>query len=263
MTRPPVIALLTDFGTEDSYVAEVKGAILSHNREIRIVDISHSVSPGDIRHTAYLLWRSHGWLPDDTVFAVVVDPGVGSDRKIVALQTSGYWFVAPDNGVLTMIADMHRFDAWEVSQSGKRESETFHGRDMIAPLCARLAMQEIEPADIGPAITELTKFDTPEVTASSRSIEGEVITVDRFGNAISNIPSESLSGLDDLPNARVFVDDKQVTVLGKTFSSAADGETVAYPGSAGLIEVAVNGGNLVERYSIKRGSRVRIVCDDS
>jgi S-adenosylmethionine hydrolase len=130
-------------------------------------------------------------------------------------------------------------------------------------MCARLAMHDIEPTDIGSSMTELVKLSIPEITVSSESIDGEVITVDRFGNAITNIPTEELSILDDPTSVRVYVDDRRVAVFGKTFSSAAKGETVAYPGSAGLIEIAVNGGNLVERYSIKRGSKVRIVSDDS
>jgi len=265
MTKSSIVALLTDFGTDDSYVAEMKGVMLSANPDLHLVDITHSISPGDIRHAAYLLWRSHSWFPEGTIFLSVVDPGVGSDRKMLLLQANGRIFVAPDNGLLTLVAGDHEYRAWEITGSTSisgRVSETFHGRDIMAPLCARISLSEVEPDNVGPCLQQLVKFEIAGLTIGESSIEGEIISIDRFGNAITNIPTERAAELTERAKTRVLVEGKSIGPIHGTFAEVIEGEPVAYFGSAGLVEIAINGGDFAREYVAKRGSRVRVVNDE-
>jgi S-adenosylmethionine hydrolase len=264
MTKSSLVALLTDFGTADSYVAEMKAAMIFLNPALHIVDITHSIPPGDIRRAAYLLWRSHVWFPHGSIFLSVVDPGVGSDRRIALLQTDEHLFVAPDNGLLTMIATEHEFLAWEVLSSEPASgtvSETFHGRDIMAPLCAQLSSGRVTPSDCGPPLDRLVKFRIPELKITRHSIEGEVICVDRFGNAVTNIPAERAAELGDANGITASVGQEIICPLRRTFSSVDSGQAVAYIGSAGLVELAINRGDFAGRYAVKPGSRVRIAYD--
>ena len=260
-----IVALLTDFGTDDSYVAEMKGVMLSLNRDLRFVDITHSTQPGDIRQAAYLLWRSHARFPNGTIFLSVVDPGVGGDRGILLLQTNEHIFIAPDNGLLTLIANEREHSAWEVTKGhviAETVSTTFHGRDIMAPICAQLSLGSMNPSDFGPRLQEIVKFNLAGLTATASSIEGEVIFIDRFGNAITNIPSEQLTELGESSGIRLFIGQDTIGAISKTYSSVKEGETVAYIGSAGLIELAINSGDFAKRFAVKPGDTVRVVRDE-
>jgi S-adenosylmethionine hydrolase len=265
MSMSSIVALLTDFGTDDSYVAEMKGVMLSLNPDLRFIDITHSIQPGDIREAAYLLWRSHVRFPSSTIFLSVVDPGVGGDRKILLLQTTEYIFVAPDNGLLTLIANEQEYRAWEVTDRSmmlENISATFHGRDIMAPVCAQLSLGSVNPSDLGPRLQEIVKFKVAGLKATASSIEGEVISVDRFGNAITNVPSERLAELGESAGTRVLIGQETIASIGETYSSVKEGETVAYIGSAGLIELAINGGDFAKRFAVKPGDTVRVVKNE-
>lgn len=265
MPMSSIVALLTDFGTDDSYVAEMKGVMLSLNPDLRFVDISHSIPPGDIRRAAYLLWRSHARFPKGTVFLSVVDPGVGSDRKILLLQTNEHIFVVPDNGLLTLIAIEQEYRVWEVTERSlmlEKVSVTFHGRDIMAPVCAKLSLGSVNSSDFGPCLQEIVKFKVAGLTATASSIEGEVISIDRFGNAITNIPIELLTKLGESADVRVFIGREEIGSISKTYSSVKEGETLAYIGSADLIELAINGGDFAKRFAVKPGDTVRVVKDE-
>ncbi len=265
MSMSSIVALLTDCGTDDSYVAEMKGVMLSLNPDLRFVDITHSIPPGDIRRAGYVLWRSHVRFPSGTMFLSVVDPGVGGDRKIMVLQTNEHIFVAPDNGLLTLIANEQQYSAWEVADRSmmlEKVSATFHGRDIMAPACAQLSLGSVNPSDFGPRLQEIVKFKVAGLTATASSIEGEVMSIDRFGNAITNIPSERLAKLGESANVRVFIGQETIDSISKTYSSVKEGETVAYIGSAGLLELAINGGDFAERFAVKPGDAVRVVKDE-
>ena len=265
MSTSSIVALLTDFGTDDSYVAEMKGVMLSLNPDLRIVDITHSIQPGDILQGAYLLWRSHVRFPSGTIFLSVVDPGVGGDRKIMLLQTDEYIFVAPDNGLLTLIADEREYSAWEVTERSmmlEKVSATFHGRDIMAPVCAQLSMGSVNPSDFGSRLREIVKFRVAGLTATASSIEGEVLSIDRYGNAVTNIPSEQLAELEESASIRASFGRDTIGPICKTYSSVKEGDAVAYIGSAGLIELAINGGDFAKRFAVKPGDTVRVVKDE-
>jgi S-adenosylmethionine hydrolase len=265
MSNRSVVALLTDFGTDDSYVGEMKGVMLSLNPDLHFVDITHSIPPGDIRQAAYLVWRSHVRFPSGTIFLSVVDPGVGSDRKILLLQTNEHIFVAPDNGLLTLVADERDYRAWEVTEESmmlEKVSATFHGRDIMAPVCAQLSLGAVKPSVFGPRLQEIVKFKVAGLTATASSVEGEVISIDRFGNAITNIATEQLAELGEFTNIRVFVGQETIGTISETYSSVKEGGTVAYIGSAGLIELAIKGGDFAKRFAVKQGDTVRVVKDE-
>ena len=265
MPMSSIVALLTDFGTDDSYVAEMKGVMLSLNPDLHFVDITHSIPPGDVRQAAYLLWRSYARFPSGTIFLSVVDPGVGSDRKILVLQTNEHIFVAPDNGLLTLIANEQEYRAWEVmgrSLMPEKVSATFHGRDIMAPACAQLSLGSVNPSDFGPRRQEIVKFKVAGLISTASSIEGEVISIDRFGNVITNIPAERSAKPGESANVRVLIGQEAIDSISKTYSSVKEGETVAYIGSAALIELAINGGDFARRFAVKPGDTVRVVKDE-
>ncbi len=261
MSKSPIVALLTDFGTQDSYVAEMKGVMLSLNPELRLVDITHSIPPGDIRGGAYLLWRAQRWFPGGTIFLSVVDPGVGSERRILLVKTRDHYHVAPDNGLLTLVARECEHEVWEVADRRfmcSEISDTFHGRDIMAPVCAHLSLGETDALAFGPRIERIVRFEIEGPAASGSSIEGEIISVDRFGNAVTNIDDGLLTELGPLTSLSVSIGGLRVDEIGRTFSTVRDGERVAYVGSAGLLELAVNGGDFAKLYGVQPGVRVRV-----
>ena len=266
MPVPSIVALLTDFGIRDSYVAEMKGVMLSLNPNLRLIDISHSVPPGDVKCAAYLLWRSRRWFPDGTIFLSVIDPGVGSDRKILLLQTKEHYYVGPDNGLFTMVSEECDCRVWEVSDRkfmGREISGTFHGRDIMAPVCGHLSLGEMEPSAFGAPVERIVRLDMTAPSIDGTGVEGEIISVDRFGNAITNITADRLADLGSHACLSVSIGRLQVGTIRRTFSSVGDGETVAYAGSAGLLEMAVNGGDFARLYGIKPGDKVRVESDRS
>jgi hypothetical protein len=239
--------------------------MLSLNPHLCFVDITHSIPPGDIRQAAYLLWRSHVRFPSGTIFLSVVDPGVGGDRKVLILQTNEYTFVAPDNGLLTLIANEREYRAWEVTERSmmlEKVSAAFHGRDIMAPVCAQLSLGNVKSSDFGPRLQEIVKFKVSGLTATASSIEGQIMSIDRFGNAITTIPAERLAELGESANVRVFIGQEVVGSIRKTYSSVNEGETVAYIGSAALIELAINGGDFAKRFAVKPGDTVRVVKNE-
>lgn len=261
MSDSSTIALLTDFGTDDSYVAEMKGVILSLAPDSRLVDITHSVPPGDIQRAAYLLWRCHRWLPAGTIFLTVVDPGVGGDRRILLVQASRRFFIAPDNGLLTPIAGEHDFQAWELTNEKlhpEHVSCTFHGRDIMAPACAHLALGTFKPSDFGPRLDGIVNLESAELSMTTSSVAGRILTVDRFGNAITNIPAEELKRLGRRQDFRVLFGEHVIRSVSRTYSSVARGQMVAYIGSAGLLELAVNGGSLADLQGAGPGDEVKV-----
>lgn len=245
----PIVTLLTDFGLADSYVAEMKAAILSEGTDIRLVDISHLVPPGDIPAAQYLLGRAWRRFPVGTVHVVVVDPGVGSARRAIAVHHHGHFFVAPDNGVLTQMLD----DAEIVELRIPRDaSATFHGRDVFAPAAARLA--EGEPlGGLGPALAGPVRHPVPTPRRENGVVEGEVIYVDHFGTLIANIPGDWVRGA-----TAIDVSGKPVGALRRTFADVESGAFVGFVGSDGLLEIAVRDGSAARRLGVGVGAEVRV-----
>jgi S-adenosylmethionine hydrolase len=243
-----IITLLTDFGIQDSYVAEMKGVLLSRLPEAQLVDISHHVSPGDVRAAQYLLSRTWSHFPRGTVHVAVVDPGVGTERRALAAESGGHRFLAPDNGLLSFLPEDARFVSLPVPAGA---SHTFHGRDVFAPAAATLAAGESLEA-LGTAVTRPVRVPLPAPRRDGTAIVGEVIYVDRFGTLISNIEPSAVS-----PGARIRVGDVEVGTLQRTFADAARGALVAFVGSGGTIEIAVRDASAARKLGVGAGAEVR------
>ena len=248
----PIITLLTDFGTADSYVAEVKGVLLSRAPGAVLVDLTHDVPPGDIRSASYILGRTWHRFPASTVHLAVVDPGVGTSRAALAIRAHEQYFVAPDNGVLTAVLRDAEVEAVALA-TPPHSAPTFHGRDVFAPAAAELA--------VGVSLTELgLRFDgIPERLAytsphqEGRWTVGEIVYVDRFGTLITNLRAEVI------PSRAVFeIEDLQVGPLMRTYTDVATGGLLAYVGSDGAVEVAVRDGSAAHRLGVGIGGRVRV-----
>ena len=243
-----LITLLTDFGTADSYVAEVKAVLLTGAPAATLVDVSHEVPPGNIHAAQYLLARTWHRFPATTVHFVVVDPGVGTERRALAAQVQGHRFVAPDNGLLSELPDDTRFVSLPVPVSA---SPTFHGRDVFAPAAARLALgASIE--ELGSPIADTYHSPLPTPSTVGGEVVGEVVYVDRFGNLISNVAEPVPSG------ARVRVAGVDVGPLRRTFADAAPEAVVAYLGSGGTVEIALRDGSAARRLHVAVGATVRV-----
>jgi S-adenosylmethionine hydrolase len=242
----PIITLITDFGTADGYVGEVKGVLLSHAVDATVVDITHDIAPQDVasaRLTVARVWRR---FPRGTVHLVVVDPGVGSDRIPLVVESDGRFLVGPDNGVLSpalLMGDAHAV-AVPVPPTA---APTFHGRDVFAPAAAALANgARIE--DLGSDVHDPIILRTPEpMRVAPGVLAGEIIAVDRFGNAVTN--------LIGLHGGIIEVAGAMLTVR-RTYAEAEPGSALAVVGSTGLIEIAVRNGDAKTRLSLERGTRV-------
>jgi S-adenosyl-L-methionine hydrolase (adenosine-forming) len=246
-----IVTLLTDFGISDSYVAEMKGVLLSATPQAVLVDVSHGVPPGDVRSAAHILGRTWHRFPTGTVHLVVVDPGVGSARSALALSAEGHWFLGPDNGVLTPVLHDSPVEA-VVLPVPASASPTFHGRDLFAPAAAAL-VQGAALSQLGqplPGFPERLAYTAPH--AEGNSVLGEVVYVDRFGTLITNLTADLIPGA-----AQVEVEDLDLGSLKRTFSDAGPGGLLAYIGSGGALEIAVRNGSAARRLGMGIGARVR------
>jgi S-adenosylmethionine hydrolase len=247
----PLVTLLTDFGTADGYVGEVKGALLTASPAVRIIDISHDIPPQDVESGRLALARYWRRFPGGTVHLVVVDPGVGGSRAAIAVASAGYWLVGPDNGVLSpalLVPGAHAV----VLSVPPHAAPTFHGRDVFAPAAAALA-QGVAITELGPAHADPVVRRTPEPERWGDGTQrGEVIAIDRFGNAVTNCLG--------LRGGTVEVAGV-VLPLVRTYGDAAPGTIVALTGSNGLIEIAERDGNAARRLGLVRGATVLLKQD--
>jgi S-adenosyl-L-methionine hydrolase (adenosine-forming) len=250
-----VVTLLTDFGTTDSYVAEVKGVLLTRAPTATLVDISHGVPPGDVRSAAYIVGRTWHRFPEGTVHLVVIDPGVGTARAALALHARNHFFVGPDNGVFTPVLPDTAVEIIALP-TPSAASPTFHGRDLFAPAAADLAAGA-SLSSLGtffPGIPQRLAVMEPHV--EGRAIVGEVVYVDRFGTLITNLTSELVPF-----SAKIEVEDLDLGGLKRTFSDVGTGGLLAFVGSGGAIEIAVRDGSAASRLGIGIGARVRATVE--
>jgi len=247
----PLITFLTDYGTADSYVGEVKGVLASLAPGATVVDLTHQVSPGDVRAGHFLLSQIWPRFPAGTIHLAVVDPGVGTARRALAMSAAGQFFVGPDNGLFTSVAQSGPLSAVELP-TPVEASATFHGRDVFAPAAAALATGS-SLAALGHASTEpLTVLAPTPVRYEGKSVIGEVIYVDRFGNLVTSLTAQEVP-----PYAVLEVEESDVGPLRSTFGDVASGTPVAYIGSGGQVEIAVRGGSAARRFGIGIGGAVR------
>lgn len=254
----PRLTLLTDFGTADGYAAAMKGVIAAITPNCVVEDASHEIAPGDVESAAWALWRYWRLYPPGTVHVVVVDPGVGSERRALAVLADDRILVAPDNGVLTRV--LSEAEAWaavsiqEPRFMRERVSRTFHGRDVFAPAAAHLAAG-VPLAALGPAVTDPVRLRIPEFRITPDAVVGDVVHVDRFGNLVTNIPEDWVSA------GRVVVAGRDLGRAGRTYADVAPGAPLALVGSAGLLEISVRDGSAADRLGAGRGTEVRIERD--
>jgi S-adenosylmethionine hydrolase len=245
------ITLLTDFGTSDSYVAEVKGVLLGICPDAVLVDVSHAVQPGDVRAGAYLLGRVWSRFPRGTVHLVVVDPGVGTARAALALRAHGHGFVGPDNGLFTPVLRDAQVEIVTLPLPPSA-SATFQGRDLFAPAAASLA-RGTPLAALGPPFRGMPERLTyTEPRYEGKSVVGEIVYVDRFGTLITNLTPELVP-----PYAVLEVEGLRIGPLGRTFADVPTGGLVAYVGSGGAVEIAVRDGSAARRLGMGVGGRIR------
>lgn len=248
-----MITLTTDYGTRDHYVGVLKGVILSIAKKASIFDVTHEISPFGIGHAAFVLRQVWSWYPPGTVHLVVVDPGVGSDRNLLVGQYDDRFVVAPDNGVITFVHRELRLQALHLIENRQFGlpvvSATFHGRDLLAPAAAHLS-NGVKPREFGRQPGQIEMLAT-SLQAESRveGLAGRVIYVDRFGNLITNVRAEQLAAPRLHAQAwQVSVNGKLIGRIQRTFQDVGVGEAVAYVGSSGYLEIALNRGRANERF---------------
>lgn len=232
------IALLTDFGTRDHFVASMKGVITGIAPNVPLFDITHEIPPGDIPAAAFTLYASFRDMPPGTVMAAVVDPGVGSERRPVAVRTDDKFLVGPDNGIFSFILDVRQNSEVHLIERQFRPAEeistTFHGRDVFAPAAAYLALGNAI-GELGPIVSDPVRLPCIYPETEGEAIVGRVLHIDRFGNIITNLPAEWLgSGMTAELNGR------QIKNARRFYSGAEGGEIFMIAGSVGLVEVSRN-----------------------
>jgi len=253
----PVITLLTDFGTVDYFVGAVKGAILSVNPAAVMADITHEIPPQDLEAAAFTLLAAYATFPPGTIHIAVVDPGVGSTRRPIIVSAGEHFFVGPDNGIFTYIYDrepaQQTFHVTAEKYFRQPTSTTFHGRDIFGPVAAALS-KGVKPKAFGPEITDAVRLDRQllPVVQNNGNVEGRIIHIDRFGNCITNIIRDLLQD----EHATLLVKEKPINNFRKFFGEDPSSELFAIWGSAGFLEIAVNGGSAALTLGAKRGEAV-------
>jgi S-adenosylmethionine hydrolase len=259
----PVIALLTDFGTRDHYAGTMKGVALGICPDATLVDITHDVPPHDVLTGALELAASYRYFPAGTIFLVVVDPGVGSSRRGIAVEAGEFRFVAPDNGVLTAVLDevapKRIVELTERRYARATVSRTFEGRDRFAPAAAWLA-KGIELSALGRSAGPVHRIELSKPSVADDHVVGEVLRVDRFGNLITNIDRKTFDRLasDDRGSLEIQVGLHQVSRVVSTYADATEGELCALFGSSEHLEIAANGSDAAAILQLGRGAPVHI-----
>ena len=252
---PRIVTLTTDFGPGSGYVAEMKGRLLHARDPVTLVDIAHDLPAHDVRAAAWLVGQACPAFPAGTLHLVVVDPGVGTARRLVWAEIGTQQFLCPDNGLLSwLLRHTPLTAARELAVA--TAAATFHGRDVLAPAVVRL-LDGVAPTALGPAVADLVRLPWPEPQAADGGLAGEVVHVDAFGNLVTNLPATCWPQVVAAGGLRVG--DRDVTTLVRTYGDAAAGTPVVLVGSQGFIEVAVVEGRADARLSARPGTRVAIV----
>jgi S-adenosyl-L-methionine hydrolase (adenosine-forming) len=262
LNRPPIV-LLTDFGQQDGYPGVMKGVIYSFCPEAPIIDLTHGVPAQDLGSAAFLLWKNVQYFPRDSIFVVVVDPGVGSPRKILYLQWNDWQFLAPDNGVLTPFFESQKGikQVRQVTQSDLflvKRGRTFDGRDRFAPIAAHLA-RGFEPSELGPELAEPVRLEglSPRVRRGGLKLIGRVVYVDSFGNLITTIEEKDLEELLAGHPGTVRIAGQTIPIV-ESYSAVEPGHALAVVGGFGTLEVAINQGNAQRTLRVASGQTVEV-----
>jgi S-adenosylmethionine hydrolase len=249
-----VVTFLTDFGTSDGFAAAMKGVVLGIAPDVRLVEATHDIAPGDVEAGAWVLCQFWSLYPSGTVHVAVVDPGVGSSRKALAVQADDRVIVAPDNGLVTRV--LESASHWRCVEIREARffrpviSATFHGRDIFAPVAAHLAAG-ISLEELGPPLEKPVMMQIEPPTRSEREVRGRVVHIDKFGNVITDIPADWID-----ERYRFAIGERRVGPLSSSYSDAGIGELVAVIGSAGTVEIAARGAAAAEKTGAARGDPV-------
>ncbi len=250
-----LIALLTDFGIKDYFVGAMKGAIFSINEDANVVDITHDIPPQDINAAGFTLRACYKNFPRETIFVAVVDPGVGSARRAILVETESYYFVSPDNGLLSFVFDEGRnFRVFELTDRrffAETVSRTFHGRDIFAPVAAHLS-KGVAPNEFGAKIENSVRLkNNKPKKISKKTIEAEIIYIDRFGNLVTNLTMQELP-----ENFTLEIGGRIISRLRNFFAEAAKGELFLIAGSAGFLEIAAPQASAREILRVEVGAKI-------
>ncbi len=263
MPHQPIVTLTTDFGVTDHFVGTMKGVILDIAPETQIVDISHAVQAFDVLDGALTVAQAYSYFPAGTVHLVIVDPGVGTARRPILVSTERHHFVAPDNGVLSLVyareERMHVRHVTAEHYSLQPVSKTFHGRDIFAPIAAYLA-KGVDSEKFGEEITDFVRFNAPKPKTVDKGMKGIVLKVDRFGNLITNFTPQDvpmLMQLDPLP-FKIVVGKKEVTNIRTLYAEGEPGEVFGILGSMGYLEIAANRASAAQLTGVGKGAEVNI-----
>lgn len=252
-----IITLLTDFGDADGFAGIMKGVILSINSQANIVDISNSLPSQDIEAGALVLVNSYRYFPKGTIHVAVVDPGVGSDRRILAVQTNDYFFIAPDNQLLKHIFyNNETFTVVEVLNKTyflDEISHTFHGRDIFAPVAAHLSLG-VALTDFGPEVTDFERGEIAQPVVLAKKIIGNITHIDKFGNLITDISA----GMLTKKISAISAGSTSIPELVDSYAHVAMGKPLAIIGSSGKLEISVRNGNASKQLSLNRGEIVQV-----
>ena len=272
------IVLLTDFGLQDAYVGMMKGVIAGIAPQTPIIDLAHDLPRGDIQRGAYHLWQATPFFPESSAFVVVVDPGVGTPRRALGAAFPGFTCFAPDNGLLTYVCERSEplkvVELTAIEYRIPNESATFHGRDIFAPAAAHLA-RGASLQDMGPPAAELTRLPLPSLSIDAdATIRGQILFADTFGNLITSLGLLHTEGenlvLDPWLGAcssarlkrrdvRAQLPDGTQLAISRTFGDAGTGKPVAYVGSSGLLEIALNQGSAAEALGLSAGQEILLI----
>jgi S-adenosyl-L-methionine hydrolase (adenosine-forming) len=267
MAHRPIVTLTTDFGLNDHFVGTMKGVILRIVPDAEIVDICHSVQAFDILDGALALAQAYSYFPPRTVHLVVVDPGVGSARRPIIASSEEQSFVAPDNGVLSlMYAREERLNVRHITSEHyflQPISNTFHGRDIFAPVAAYLA-KGVEHEKFGEEITDFVRFNAPRPKPTdANTVRGVVLRVDRFGNLITNFtPQDAPALFQQTPPAfKIVVGKREISVMRSNYAEGAPGEVFGILGSMGYLEIVANRGSAAQLVGSGKGTEVQLILE--
>lgn len=257
----PILTLTTDFGLSDHYVGAMKGVILGICPDAQIVDIGHQVSPFEITEGAYLIAQAYPCFPKKTVHVVVVDPGVGSARRPILLEMAGQYFIAPDNGVLSMVYGSEKAKVRVISNDKLFRhpvSRTFHGRDIFSPVAAHIAAG-VPPSRVGKLIDDYLRpaFQKPQRTGK-RTWTGRILKIDRFGNIVTNFHSSDFPNLEK-QNFAMRLGPHEIEILVRNYSESGPGEKFLIVGSSGYLEVSINQGSAAKAIGCEAGAPAELL----
>jgi len=260
----PIIALLTDFGEDDWFVASTKGVIKSINPDVEIVDITHNIKSHSISDGAFVLYNAYSYFPEKTIFIAVVDPGVGSSRKMILIKTKKYFFIAPDNGLLTyIIKENPKCEIISIENKKyflSEVSSTFHGRDIFSPVAAYLS-KDYKIEKFGKKLRKPVILDIQDAKIEKNVITAPILYIDKFGNLIINIKKNEFSNVLKLKEIK-NKSDKEIlacqTPLKSSYADVEEGEVVAYWGSSEFLEIGINQASAAKKFNLKVGDVIKL-----